>query len=151
MVCGCLALRDMHGLRHNRTMTVQLDWIPSVEDFSARLVLIRHEMGWNLKEAALACGIRAQSWREWELEHRKPRDYESVCRQIADRSGCNFVWLMTGYKPPAPPGGGAPRAALPVEPPVGIGPTPFAYKLFELAAQTRKRTNGPLCPGERAA
>ena len=90
-------------MTHNQQMTVQLDWIPSTDDFAARLVLIRHEMGWNLKEAALACGIRAQSWREWELEHRKPRDYERVCHQIAEHSGCNRVWLMTGYVPPNRP------------------------------------------------
>lgn len=87
-------------------MTTQVDWIPAADDFATRLVLIRHEMGWNLKEAALACGIRAQSWREWELEHRKPRDYEKVCQQISKRSGCNLVWLMTGYTPPPPNGGG---------------------------------------------
>ena len=117
-------------------MTVQVDWIPRTEDFATRLVLIRHEMGWNLKEAALACDIRAQSWREWELEHRKPRDYENVCRQISQHSGCNFVWLMTGYVPPN--GGGAPAAAIPAgEPPVGIEPTPFAYKVASLPAVKR--------------
>lgn len=88
-------------------MTVQLDWIPRADDFASRLVLIRHEMGWNLKEAAIACGIRAQSWREWELKHRKPQDYEAVCQKIAQRSGCNLVWLMTGYEPPSPDGGGS--------------------------------------------
>lgn len=86
-------------------MTVQLDWIPSVDDFAARLVLIRHEMGWNLKEAAIACSIHAQSWREWELEHRKPRDYEEVCKKISSRSGCDYVWLMTGRGAPTPRGG----------------------------------------------
>ena len=92
-------------------MSVQLDWIPRIEDFATRLVLVRHEMGWNLKEAALACDIKAQSWREWELEQRKPRDYEKICRKIAGRSGCNFVWLMTGYTPPdsRPPGSLLPR------------------------------------------
>lgn len=88
-------------------MSVQLDWIPRHDDFSARLVLIRHEMKWNIKEAALACGIKAQSWREWELEHRTPRDYERICRQIAKQSGCNVVWLMSGYEPPTPDGGPA--------------------------------------------
>ena len=89
-------------------MTTLRDWIPSTSDFAARLVLVRHEMGWNLKEAALACGAKPQSWREWELESRKPRDYEKVCRQIAERSGCNLVWLMTGITPPTGPedGGG---------------------------------------------
>lgn len=98
-------LHEMHAQAHTHTMTVQLDWIPRHDDFAARLVLIRHEMKWNIKEAALACGIKAQSWREWELEHRTPRDYERVCRQIAQQSGCNLVWLMSGYEPPSPGGG----------------------------------------------
>lgn len=107
-------LHEMHAQAHNRTMTVQLDWIPRHDDFAARLVLIRHEMKWNIKEAALACGIKAQSWREWELEHRTPRDYERVCRQIAQQSGCNLVWLMSGYEPPNPGGTGMiPRPSSP--------------------------------------
>lgn len=91
-------------------MSTLRDWIPSTSDFAARLVLVRHQMGWNLKEAALACGVKAQSWREWELENRKPRDYEGVCRQISDRSGCNFVWLMTGVGQSTPPDDGGTRS-----------------------------------------
>ncbi len=87
-------------------MSTARDWIPDTNDFASRLVLVRHKMGWNLKEAALACGVKAQSWREWELESRKPRDYEGVCRQVADRSGCNLIWLMTGYGSNQPPDGG---------------------------------------------
>ncbi len=71
-------------------------WVPDVASFGTRLVLVRHQMGWNAKEAALACGISAQSWREWELFSRKPRDYEGVCRQIAARTQCDLIWLMTG-------------------------------------------------------
>ena len=85
-------------------MTVQRDWIPSASTFSARLVLIRHEMGWNMKEAALACGVKPQSWREWELEGREPRRFQQVCAQIAERTGCNRIWLMTGAS--SPTGGG---------------------------------------------
>jgi transcriptional regulator with XRE-family HTH domain len=85
-------------------MSTVTDWVPSTRDFAARLVLVRHQMGWNLKEAALACGVKAQSWREWELENRKPRDYEGVCKLIAHRSGCSLIWLMTGID--NSPGGG---------------------------------------------
>ena len=92
-------------------MSTVRDWIPSTSDFAARLVLVRHQMGWNLKEAALACGVKAQSWREWELENRKPRDYEGVCRQISDRSGCDFVWLMTGVGRSTPPDDGGTRTS----------------------------------------
>lgn len=72
-------------------------WVPDIDHFAVRLVLVRHQMGWNAKEAALACGISPQSWREWELGGRRPRDYEGVCRQIAERTGCDLIWLMVGH------------------------------------------------------
>jgi transcriptional regulator with XRE-family HTH domain len=78
------------------TTHVAQQWVPDVSDFATRLVLIRHHMGWNAKEAALACGISPQSWREWELSGRRPRDYEGVCKQIAARTKCDLIWLMTG-------------------------------------------------------
>ncbi|EFG75282.1 hypothetical protein HMPREF0591_4845 [Mycobacterium parascrofulaceum ATCC BAA-614] len=74
----------------------RVPWIPDTDSFAARLVLVRHEMGWNAKEAALACGISPQSWREWELSGRRPRDYEGVCKQIAARTKCDLIWLMVG-------------------------------------------------------
>ncbi|MBN7454272.1 helix-turn-helix domain-containing protein [Mycobacteroides abscessus] len=77
-------------------MTVQLDWIPDLSTFSSRLAAIRHQMGWNLKEGADACGLKSQSWREWELSGRRPRDYQEVCEQIAKHTGVDYVWLMTG-------------------------------------------------------
>lgn len=83
-------------------------WVPAVDSFGVRLVLVRHEMGWNVKEAALACGIKPQSWRDWELSGRLPRDYEGVCKQIAARTKCDLIWLMTGTPSPTGwPGGGA--------------------------------------------
>jgi hypothetical protein len=78
------------------------NWVPDIANFATRLVLVRHELGWNAKEAALACGIKAQSWREWELLGRQPRDYEAVCRQIAARTGVDLVWLSLGIGPPLP-------------------------------------------------
>ncbi|BBY84197.1 helix-turn-helix transcriptional regulator [Mycolicibacterium pulveris] len=86
-------------------MTTQMDWVPDTEDFSVRLALIRHGKRWNMKEAALACGVKPQSWREWELHGRRPQDYEAICKQIAQVAQCNLVWLMTGHRllPPDPP------------------------------------------------
>lgn len=85
-------------------MTTQLpDWVPDPDHFSVRLVLLRHQMGWNAKEAALACGISPQSWREWEHSGRRPRDYEGICKQIAVRTQCNLIWLMTGSPNPQLP------------------------------------------------
>jgi hypothetical protein len=50
-------------------------------------------MRWNVKEAALACGVPAASWRGWELEGRPPRDYLNAVGKIARRTGCDIVWL----------------------------------------------------------
>lgn len=61
--------------------------------FSARLALVRNRMGWNAKEAALACGLPAQSWRNWEQGVR-PHNYPEVCQLIADRTGCEASWLF---------------------------------------------------------
>ncbi|SIG06991.1 Uncharacterised protein [Mycobacteroides abscessus subsp. abscessus] len=77
-------------------MTVQLDWIPDLSTFSSRLAAIRHQMGWNIKEAAVACAIRPSSWREWELSGRRPRGYQEICEEIAKHTGVDYVWLMTG-------------------------------------------------------
>lgn len=84
-------------------------WVPELT-FGARLALVRHRMGWNIKEAATACGIRPQSWRGWELEGRTPHDQLSVGRQIADRTGVDLYWLLD-----LPDDAGARRVA-PLEP-----------------------------------
>jgi hypothetical protein len=86
-------------------MSADAAWVPAIDSFEVRLVLVRHQMGWNAKQAAVACGIKPQSWREWEMFRRRPRDYEAVCRLIAGRTGCDLVWLMCGQ---TPPGGSAP-------------------------------------------
>jgi transcriptional regulator with XRE-family HTH domain len=100
-------------------MTTHIDhWVPAIESFGVRLVLVRHQMGWNAKEAALACGIAAQNWREWEQSGRRPRDYEGICKQIAARTKCDLIWLMTGTPSTGWPGG-QPIAADPNRLPVG--------------------------------
>ena len=69
-------------------------WVPSVlDDFGARLTLVRHRMRWNVKEAALACGVPAASWRGWELGGATPRDFMTVVVKIAKRTGVDSVWL----------------------------------------------------------
>ena len=76
-------------------MSELVNWVPDTDSFPVRLVLVRHRLGWNAKEAALACGIAAQSWREWEAG-RRPRDYEQVCKQIVAHTHCDLMWLMAG-------------------------------------------------------
>lgn len=88
-------------------MTVDLGqarWVPDAATFGARLALVRQKMGWNLKEAALACGLPSGSWREWELHGREPRGLNAIATKIADRTGCDDYWLMTGR--PSPGGSG---------------------------------------------
>ena len=74
-------------------------WIPSDDAFAARLALIRNRKGWNVKEAAMACGVAPQSWRNWELGVR-PHDFQQACEVIAEHSGANINWLALGSGAP---------------------------------------------------
>lgn len=87
-------------------------WVPTLSTFAARLASVRHEMGWNAKEAALACGLPAASWREWELNGREPRGLQKIVEQISDRTGVDEYWLLTGkgIPDPVPPAGFEPAA-----------------------------------------
>jgi hypothetical protein len=84
------------------TQTHELGWVPTVESFGTRLAMIRQTMSWNAKEAALACGLPAQSWREWEMTGRLPRNYAQACQRIAERTGADLLWLLTGVTQPSP-------------------------------------------------
>jgi transcriptional regulator with XRE-family HTH domain len=64
--------------------------------FGARLALIRHKMGWNIKEAATACGVPPQSWRGWELNAREPHRLTTISMAIASRTGVDYLWLVHG-------------------------------------------------------
>ena len=71
-------------------------WVP-IDTFGARLALLRQALGgWNVKRTADACELDDQKWRNWEAGKSKPRDLEGVARQIADATGCDYVWLMAG-------------------------------------------------------
>lgn len=77
-------------------------WIPD-GDFSDRLAQIRSRMGWNYTEAGVACGVDGEAWTRWELEGRKPQDFEALCKRIHEATGCNLIWLMTGQGSAAAP------------------------------------------------
>lgn len=70
-------------------------WVPELT-FAARLALVRHKMGWNVKEAATACGFAAQSWRGWELQGREPHRLTTIAMTIATRTGVDYLWLVHG-------------------------------------------------------
>jgi transcriptional regulator with XRE-family HTH domain len=70
------------------------NWVPKLATFGARLAAVRHHMGWNIKEAATACGVPAQSWRGWELDGREPHRQVTIALAIAGRTGCDVDWLL---------------------------------------------------------
>jgi hypothetical protein len=71
-------------------------WIPSTDDFGARLAMVRHKMGWNVKEAARECGLPAATWRLWEVDGALPRNIVTIGMAIAQRTGCDYLWLVHG-------------------------------------------------------
>lgn len=88
------AVEPLH--HHSEPLGNEADpWVP-VDTFGARLALIRQRLGgWNVKKVAQFCGIDDQTWRNWEAGT-SPRDYEEVCRQIANAVGCDRAWLKAG-------------------------------------------------------
>lgn len=81
-------------------------WTANDNTFGARLALIRQRMGWgNVTEAANACGLPVESWRNWERDGMEPRRIRAVAQTIAAVTGCDFLWLLLG--PDRGGGGGA--------------------------------------------
>jgi len=76
------------------------NWIPSTSTFGARLALVRWKMGWNLKEASLACGLTQNSWQQWEAGS-MPRNLVDAVGKIATHTGVNRNWLMFGEGDPS--------------------------------------------------
>lgn len=74
--------------------------VPDLAEFGARLALIRWQMSWNQKEAALACRLPAGSWREWELSGRAPRNLVQVAAKIHEATGVDEYWIITGKPTP---------------------------------------------------
>lgn len=71
-------------------------WTPSLDTFGARLAAIRQKLGWNVKEAAIACGLPPENWRRWEQENIEPRRLVTIAMAIATRTGVDLDWLVYG-------------------------------------------------------
>jgi transcriptional regulator with XRE-family HTH domain len=69
-------------------------WVPE-DTFGARLALVRQHLGWNVTEAATACGLTGQSWHNWEAGS-LPRDLVGTAAKIAEATGCEARWLVLG-------------------------------------------------------
>uniref|UniRef100_UPI003017B488 helix-turn-helix domain-containing protein n=1 Tax=Gordonia sp. MMO-8 TaxID=3127886 RepID=UPI003017B488 len=72
------------------------EWMPTAASFGTRLAMIRQGMGWNVSEAAVACGVTPTTWRKWEFGGSKPRDFMHVTRGIAEATGVSVEWLVFG-------------------------------------------------------
>jgi hypothetical protein len=87
-------------------------WIPNATSFGARLILIRQRMGWgNVKEAAIECGLPPESWRQWE-KGAAPRRIVEISSVVSNRTGCSYLWLLTGDGSGKAIDGGGSRATL---------------------------------------
>lgn len=54
-------------------------------------------MSWgNVKEAAVACGLPPESWRQWERDNVTPRKIVEITAIIAGATGCDRMWLLLG-------------------------------------------------------
>lgn len=86
------------GVLGNSTTTQPDDrpWVVTGNAFGSRLAMVRWRMGWNIKEAALACKLPAASWRDWELAGSMPRRYIDVCSTVAEVTGADRDWLIDG-------------------------------------------------------
>ena len=74
-------------------------WTADDSTFGARLALIRQRMAWgNVKEAAVACGLPPESWRTWERDNVAPRRVVEVAAIIAEKTGCDYGWLLAGRR-----------------------------------------------------
>lgn len=97
----CLSRGSPYYVRMTTSQVEPATWVPELT-FGARLALVRHRMGWNIKEAAMACGVPPQSWRGWELNGREPHRLTTIAMTIASASGCDYLWLVHGPDRGAP-------------------------------------------------
>jgi transcriptional regulator with XRE-family HTH domain len=91
----CTPRRTMHRMTDLKSRAQ--GWVPDVSTFGARLALVRQRMGWtNIKEAADACAIPPQTWRQWESDKFVPRQLVNACMKIAGVTGVDYRWLALG-------------------------------------------------------
>lgn len=131
-------------------------WMPTLDSFGARLALVRQRMGWNVKEAAVACGLPPENWRRWERDGLEPRRIVTIAVAISTRTGCDLDWLVYGPKKPVigHPGPGRelnveyplrrdPLAARIVKPVVANG------EISHGDGRRRRTASGPRASGNR--
>ena len=88
-----MACRILHTMV-NTAPAVEQAWVPQ-DTVGARLALVRQHMRWNVTEAAEACGVTPNSWRNWEAD-KSPRDWPRTAVKISRVTGCDYRWLVGG-------------------------------------------------------
>lgn len=136
-VTHSLACRVIIGIMCLMDAGTRQAWIPTDADFGSRLALIRHRMGWNMKEAARECGVPAPTWRLWEVEGALPRNIVTIAMAISQKAGCDYLWLVHGPDRGGmrPPTGYAPGARVLAR--IGDEPNGPARTAIHRAATTR--------------
>lgn len=95
--CGNVCHFRYHaGMTAVQVEPTAVGWTMDDSTFGARLALVRLKMDWNVKQAARECGQAAATWRSWEMDGVEPRRLREVCRAIATRTGCSYLWLLDG-------------------------------------------------------
>lgn len=89
--------RMMRCMTATPTERTTSGWIPEVDTFAKRLVLVRLKMGWHTADpAAREYGLPKESYRWWEKGKSVPRDLIDICWKISQRTGVDFGWLYGG-------------------------------------------------------
>ncbi|CAN5418258.1 hypothetical protein BH09ACT9_BH09ACT9_00010 [soil metagenome] len=94
-----------------------------------------------MKEAALACGIKQNSWAEWETKNRTPRNIAEVSEQIMKFTGANDYWLMTGRKD-----GDFPSGPIAVESSTASGHAALAQSVERFTRNDKRTKPGVVTP-----
>jgi hypothetical protein len=122
---------------------ISAGWTADDQSFGARLALIRQRMAWgNVKEAAVACGLPPESWRTWERDNVAPRRIVEVTAVIAERTGCDRIWLLTGERR---------SAAQPTRRYGGLPGRPMSNVTNTRPPDTRPPNGGPRPGGDRSS
>lgn len=85
----------LYGVDMALAVPHNVEWVPE-DSFPIRLAALRAALGgWNIKRAALHCGIKPENWRRWESGV-SPHNMEEQAHKIAKATGCSYRWLLSG-------------------------------------------------------
>lgn len=89
-------------------MSAQPHWVPT-DTFGGRLILLRHQLGLTIEEAAERTGQKPATWSTWERGS-MPRSMAAIVAAISLATGVSREWLMWGGPLSDPGSGGQPSS-----------------------------------------